>query len=238
VPQSKRQMRLTPELVARTARQIDDPGDKAHPDLASCTEADHDEAVAGIIAQRSATDDVWVFAYGSLIWNPPFESVDRRIGVVRGWHRSFCLGWIRRFRGSAEHPGLMMALDHGGDCKGLAYRLPADAIRANLVKLFRRELPVKPIAMLPIWADIETDRGTIPALTFVIDREGPRYVGGLSVERLAEVLATAVGNGGSMADYLYQTVKGLEDLEIHDEHLWQLQELVAERIEAAGSKAG
>jgi len=87
--------------------------------------------------------------------------------------------------------------------------------------------------MLPIWADVETDKGTVRAITFVIDRAGRYYVGGLCVGRTAEVLAVAAGHVGSMAEYLYQTVKGLEELEIHDEHLWQLQELVAERIEKA-----
>ncbi|HLE57639.1 MAG TPA: gamma-glutamylcyclotransferase [Rhodothermia bacterium] len=226
-------MRLTSELVARMARHIDDPGEEARPDVVWCTDADRDEAVTKILAERPPSDDFWVFAYGSLIWNPAFEFVERPTGVVRGFHRSFCLGWIERFRGSAEYPGLMMALDHGGQCEGVAYRLPPDEIKANLGKLFRREMLVKPDPMLPIWVDVETERGSVRALTFVIDREGRYHVGGLSVERTAEVLALAAGHVGSMADYLYQTVRGLEDLKIHDEHLWQLQELVAERIEKA-----
>ena len=109
-----RQMRLTSELVARMARHIDDPGEEARPDVVWCTDADRDEAVTKILAERPPSDDFWVFAYGSLIWNPAFEFVERPTGVVRGFHRSFCLGWIKRFRGSAEYPGLMMALDHGG----------------------------------------------------------------------------------------------------------------------------
>ena len=229
----QRQMRLTPELVARVARHIDDPGDAAFPDIVWCTDADRDDAVAKIIATRPPINDIWVFAYGSLIWDPEFEFVERRTGVVRGWHRSFCLGWTRRFRASLEHPGLMMALDQGGQTEGVAYHLPPDEIEANLGKLFRREMRVKPDPMLPIWVDVATEEGSVRAITFVIDREGRYYVGGLSVERTAEVLAVAAGHVGSMADYLYQTVKGLSDLGIHDEHLWQLQELVAERIEMA-----
>ncbi len=127
----------------------------------------------------------------------------------------------------------MLALDHGGQSEGVVYRLPPEAIEANLGKLFRREMLLKPDPLLPIWADVETERGPVRAITFVIDREGRYYVGGLSVERIAEVLAVAAGHVGSMADYLYQTVKALQELQIHDEHLWQLQELVAERIEAA-----
>jgi len=127
----------------------------------------------------------------------------------------------------------MMALDRGGQTEGVAYQLPPDEIEANLGKLFRREMRAKPDPMLPVWVDVQTGKGSVRAITFVIDRAGRYYVGGLSVERTADVLAVAAGHQGSMADYLYQTVKGLSDLEIHDLHLWHLQELVAERIEAA-----
>jgi len=228
-----RQMRLTPELVARVARHIDDPGDAAYPQVAWATDADRAEAVAKLLAARPADGEVWVFAYGSLIWNPPFEFAERRIGVVRGWHRSFCFGWITRYRGTLEQPGLMLVLDQGGECEGVAYRLLADKIDAGLGELFRREMRGKADPMRPIWADVETENGRVPAITFVIDRDGGHYVGGLSDERTAEVLAVAAGHLGSMADYLHQTVNGLEALDIHDEHLWRLQELVAERIEAA-----
>jgi cation transport protein ChaC len=176
---------------------------------------------------------VWVFAYGSLIWNPPFAFAERRIGRVRGWHRSFCMGWIRRYRGTVEQPGLMLVLDQGGECEGIAYRLAPEGVESGLRELFRREMRAKPDPMLPIWADVETDGGPVPAIAFVIDRASGLYVGGLSEERTAEVLSVAAGHLGSMADYLHQTVKGLEDLGIHDAHLWRLQELVAERIEAA-----
>lgn len=226
-------MRLTPELVARVNRHIEDPGEQAYPDAVWCSDRDRNEAIAKIMDEKPATADVWIFAYGSLIWKPAFEYVEYRTGVVRGWHRSFCLGWIKRFRGSAEHPGLMLALDHGGECAGVAYRLAPDRIQENLAKLFQREMLTKPDAMLPIWINIETGLGTIPAITFVIDPEGQAYVGGLSIERTADALATAVGHVGSMANYLYRTVKKLEDLGLDDAYLWQLQELVAERIEAA-----
>ena len=228
-----RLMRLTPELVMRVARHIDDPGDDAHPDVVWCTDADRDEVAAKLLAAKPPTCEVWVFAYGSLIWNPAFAFVERRIGAVSGWHRSFCLGWIKRFRGSFEHPGLMMALDQGGHCHGVVYRLPEDEIESNLGQLFRREMFVKPDPMVPIWVEVQTELGPVLAITFVIDQLGNMYVAGLSVERTADVLAVAAGHVGSMADYLYQTVRHLEDLEIHDAHLWALQELVAERIERA-----
>ncbi len=228
-----RQMRLTAELVARVARHIDDPGDAAYPSVVWATDADRVEALARLRAQGPASDAVWVFAYGSLIWNPPFEVAERRVGRVRGWHRSFCMGWITRYRATPEQPGLMLVLDHGGECEGIAYRLAAHGAEAGLRDLIRREMRGKPDPMVPIWADVETEGGSVAAITFVIDRDAGLYVPGLSDERTAEVLSVAAGHVGSMADYLYQTVKGLEDLGIHDPHLWRLQELVAARIEAA-----
>jgi len=226
-------MRLTAELVARVARHIDDPGDAAYADVVWATDADRAEAITRLRAAGPADDEVWVFAYGSLIWNPPFAFAERRVGVVRGWHRSFCFGWITRYRGTLEQPGLMLVLDEGGECEGVAYRLPADKADSGLAELFRREMRGKADPMTPIWADVETEGGRVPAITFVIGRDSGRYVGGLSDERTADVLAVAAGHLGSMADYLYQTVSGLEALDIHDPHLWRLQELVAERIEAA-----
>ncbi len=228
-----RQMRLTAELVARTARHIDDPGDAAFAGVVWATDADRQEVVASLRAAGPASGEIWVFAYGSLIWNLPFECDARRLGVVRGWHRSFCFGWITRWRGTKEQPGLMLVLDESGECEGIVYRLPREVSEAGLMELMRREMRAKPDGMGPVWVDVETPDGPLRAITFVVDRQGPMYVGGLSEARVADVLAVAGGHAGSMADYLYQTVKGLEELGIHDAHLWRLQELVAERIEAA-----
>ena len=93
---------------------------------------------------------LWLFAYGSLIWKPEVEHVEERVGTARGWHRSFCLRLIR-WRGTKEQPGLMMALDRGGQCKGVAYRLVGHTVEAQLGKLFRREMSVKPSTNMPRW---------------------------------------------------------------------------------------
>jgi cation transport protein ChaC len=223
-------MRLTAEHVARVARLIDDPG--MPPGFTPATDAEQEQSLHEMLAGRSA-DDIWLFAYGSLIWKPACEVVEERVGVLRGWHRSFCLGWDKWFRGNPEHPGLMLSLDRGGQCKGVVYRLPPGAIEENLLSLFRRELGFRPAAHMARWVKVETKGGPLPAIAFVIDRKGGRYVGGLSVEQVADALATAVGHRGSMAQYLHSTVEHLEKLGIRDNHLWQLQEMVAERIEAA-----
>jgi cation transport protein ChaC len=210
---------------------MDDPGPEAFPEIAWCDDEDRAVAIAKMLAKRPPHDDVWVFAYGSLIWNPAFDFLEQRIAVARGWHRSFCLGWITRFRGSKDRPGLMMALDRGGQCTGVAYRLPRNAIEPNLLGLFRREMLVIPDPLRPVWLNVRTDGGVVPAITFVINRKGGMYVPGLTPDRVADTLVVAAGHVGSMADYLYNTVRHLEDLGIRDEHLWTLQELVAERLE-------
>jgi cation transport protein ChaC len=113
------------------------------------------------------------------------------------------------------------------------YRLPPDAILPNLRLLLEREMGFKPSPFPPRWLNVESEQGTLRALSFCVNRRSPRYISGLSDEQVADVLARATGNRGSMAEYLYATVDHLERLGIHDAHLWRLQELVAERIEAA-----
>ena len=222
-------MRLTPELVDRVVRV----GVSPPLPFTALSDADYEEAVRAILAGAPSADEVWFFAYGSLIWNPACDFVEQRTGVSPGWHRSFCLGWDQWFRGSDERPGLMLSLDRGGQCTGAVYRLPPDAVEANLGRLFRRELRIKPLAHSPRWVTLHTDGAPLRAITFVINRKGGHYVCGLSLEEIADALAGAAGPRGSMAEYLYSTVRHLEDLGIHDNHLWRLQELVGERIEAA-----
>src|SRR5204862_552229 len=185
--------------------------------------------VADMIATRPA-GPFWLFAYGSLIWKPETAFTEAHQGVARGWHRRFCLGWDHRWRGNREAPGLMMALDRGGQCRGMLYRLPEDGLEAELHKLIRREMSLLPNAFPWRRMDVATSEGSVRALTFAMDRKSPRYIVDLTEEQLADVLATAVGFRGSMAEYLFSTVAKLEELGIHDRNLWRLQALVADRI--------
>lgn len=226
-----RQMRLTPDLVARVPAFDGAPGPLPQ-GLSRSTDADYEREVARILAGRPATGEVWAFAYGSLIWSPACEAVEDRVGTALGWHRSFCLGWNTVFRGSAKRPGLMLALDRGGSCKGIVLRLPPHAIEENLARLVRREMPFTPSPIPARWVAVRTAKGTLRAIAFPIDRTSGRYVGGLSLEAVADALAVAAGERGSMADYLCSTVAHLEERGIHDPRLWRLQDLVARRIES------
>jgi glutathione-specific gamma-glutamylcyclotransferase len=225
-------MRLTAEHVAMVHRDVPD---GPLPEWATkATDEDYAAAITGLLKQNPNAGEIWFFAYGSLIWKPACAFDEIRTGVVRGWHRRFCLGWNNRFRGSDEFPGLMLALDRGGACKGVLYRLPPGEEMPNLRKLLEREMGFKPSPFPPRWVNATTADGrVIRALTFCIDRNSGRYVRDLTTEQVADSLATAVGSRGSMAEYLFETVAHLERLGIHDPHLWQLQEMVAERIEAA-----
>jgi cation transport protein ChaC len=230
-----RTLALTPELVALTIREVADPGPP--PGRAPYSDADYAAEAAAVMA-AAPSDEVWLFAYGSLIWSPACESVELRIATLRGWHRAFRLGWDFRFRGSKETPGLMMALDRGGQCAGILLRLPPGREAENLIALFRRELRYKPSGNALRWVTVECDGGPKRAITFVVDRKGPAYAGKRPHEKTAAVLARACGHWGSGAEYLRNTVAKLAEHGIYDRNLWRLQALVAERIRHAHRRAG
>ncbi len=228
-------MALTPDHVALVHRVLEDPGPE--PGLVYHSEADYDAVVRSIMAQRPPGRDAWLFAYGSLIWKPEVEHLEARRGTAHGWHRSFCFR-ITRFRATRDRPGLMMALDRGGQCQGILYRLPGGSLEAQLGKLFRREFTVKPPNSTPRWIRVATEEGPLTALAFVMNRQAPAYVGRLAPEEVAAILAGACGHWGSGAEYLHNTVMHLEEHGIHDRNLWRLQKLVAGRIEDAARPPG
>ena len=234
-----RQMRLTARHVAYLQpAEIVEALPPPPEGLRAATPADHRATIERFFAGRDPGDETWIFAYGSLLWRPACDFVEMRTGLLHGWHRAFCLGWNTRHRGSVEAPGLMLALDRGGACKGALYRLPPERRDENLVKLFEREMGWLPSPFPPRRVRVRSGERAIEALTFCIDRRSGRYVSGLTEADIAAVLARAVGERGSMAEYLYATVHHLEQLGIHDPHLWRLQRLVAERIEAVYENSG
>ncbi len=228
-------MALTPDHVALVHRVLEDPGPE--PGLVYHSEADYDAVVRNMLALRPPGRDAWLFAYGSLIWKPEVEHLEARRGTAHGWHRSFCFR-ITRFRATRDRPGLMMALDRGGQCQGILYRLPGGSLEAQLGKLFRREFTVKPPNSTPRWIRVATEEGPLTALAFVMNRQAPAYVGRLAPEEVAAFLAGACGHWGSGAEYLHNTVMHLEEHGIHDRNLWRLQQLVAGRIEDAARPPG
>jgi cation transport protein ChaC len=218
---------LSPQLCALLRTDVQDPGPAK--DATYLSEQEYASLVTATLRQVPDYGDFWIFAYGSLIWKPEFEHVEQCIGSVHGFHRSFCLK-TTRWRGTPERPGLMMALQRGGQCRGIAYRLNSRTLSQDLTILFRRELGVKPLNHNLRWVTVTTERGDIRALTFVASQKGKSYVGKLSLEETAAVIARAVGVWGSCAEYLYETHQRLEAFGIRDRGLWKLQALVAQNI--------
>lgn len=173
--------------------------------------------------------DVWVFGYGSLIWEPGFDFVEKRIATLHGYRRAFCMASIR-YRGTPEAPGLVLALDRdeAGQCRGLAYRVDGGIASATLDYLRERELISYAYdeARLPLVLDGGAE---VVATTFVSNRAHPQYRGGLSLDDQAEVIARAIGPRGPNAEYLLNTVAGLEALGLHDPELHRLADLVRQR---------
>lgn len=226
-----RVMSLTEELVARCHREVADAG--PDPDAQHLGDVDYERMIDETLAANQKEGPLWLFAYGSLIWKPEVEHTEEKVALARGWHRSFCIN-MTRWRATKAEPGLMMGMDRGGQCKGVAFRLTNGDRREQLDKLLRREMTLKPSTYKPRWLNLATEDGTLTALAFVINRRGHAYAGGLGEDEVVQRLATTCGHWGSSADYLYNVVKNLEQRSIHDRHLWRLQHLVAERIAARG----
>jgi len=163
-------------------------------------------------------DDMWVFGYGSLIWNPEFPVTEQAIARAQGWHRSFCM-WSIHHRGTEANPGLVLALDADplAHCDGLAFRV-APSEEANTLKTLReRELISS--AYLERWLPVTLKDGRqITALAFVIDPDHVQYCH-LTLDEQAQIIARATGGRGPNRDYLHATARHLADLGIADPDL-------------------
>jgi cation transport protein ChaC len=231
----RKKLVLTHDLVARVDRTV--PQDHLPPDenRVPMTNEDFAACVAGILHEHGP-GPVWVFGYGSLLWNPGFAFEERRPARLRGWHRAFCMQ-LFRFRGSPEQPGLMLALDHGGSCKGEVFRVAEETAAQELEKLVRREIPYRRLAKAWRFVDVDIHGERQKALTFYAGMRRDLFYARLPIHTQAHMLARAAGHGGSGAAYLHHTVTKLEELGIHDSYLWELQHLVAAEIRAMFTEA-
>jgi len=180
-----------------------------------------------VIADDADVSDFWVFGYGSLIYNPIIEHSHRAIASIYGYHRRFCL-WTKIGRGSPDCPGLVLSLDRGGSCKGVAFRLnPQNAI-AELDLLWRREMMT--MAYRPRLISLHTDIGLKRGLAFVANPARPAYAQPMPFEATVEVVAHAAGFNGPCREYLYDTVKGMQACGIRDRQLEKLAAAVQQRL--------
>jgi cation transport protein ChaC len=174
---------------------------------------------------------MWVFAYGSLIWRPGFAHAGAHPALLRGFHRRFCL-WSHRYRGTPEAPGLVLGLDRGGACRGVAFRVPGPEAAEVLRYLDDRELPdgaevVYHRRLLPVRL-LDGAGAVVPAVAYVANRACRLYAPTLPPERAAEAIARGVGQMGANRDYLLNTVRHLREMGVRDAGLDRIAALLPE----------
>jgi len=160
--------------------------------------------------------DLWIFAYGSLMWDPGFPFEEARPALLRGYHRSFCL-YSHRYRGTPEKPGLVLGLEAGGACRGIAYRVSSRNATRVMKYLWKREMPNRTYACREV--KIRLARQSVRARAFVVRRDHPQYAPDLSVNRTVQLICQGKGMRGHCLTYLENTVRHLDELGIPDRRL-------------------
>jgi cation transport protein ChaC len=175
-----------------------------------------------------AADDLWVFAYGSLMWDPGIHFAEVRKARLDGFRRHFCLKDVYGARGTPQTPGLLAALDTGDGCEGLAYRIRKEDVEAEAEVLWRREMPLP--GYVAAFLDVETAYGRINALTFIADHAAEKIIPDIARSEQVQYISTAGGFAGSNLEYLENLVTQLTALGIEDADLASLLQDVRRAI--------
>jgi cation transport protein ChaC len=165
---------------------------------------------------QTAGQDLWVFAYASLLWRPEFEAQEQHTCRVWGWHRALKM-WSRLNRGSPECPGLVFALLPGGSCHGVVYRVAKEQADEVLVRLWAREMPMD--VYTPCWLTCATPHGPVKALAFTLPRQSASFTGHLPADTYRYIFQQACGRFGTTLDYAQQTYDCLRAHGINDRAL-------------------
>jgi cation transport protein ChaC len=221
-------IRITRESL-RDGSLIEAARRRVAPGMPVRSDAEIEACLHTMLEDHPSRQDVWLFGYGSLMWNPAMHFAEQRGGRVVGWHRKYCL-WLEAGRGSQENPGLMLGLDRGGAAAGALFRVPADQARTELLLPFRRELFT--YSYEARWVSVATPDGPVRAVTFVVNRDGPRYVRRLDLERVAQHISTASGALGSCMEYLHRTLESLDALGLSDRMLREVYRICTARAAA------
>jgi glutathione-specific gamma-glutamylcyclotransferase len=171
-------------------------------------------------------EDFWVFGYGSLMWNPGFEVLERRPAKMHGVHRALCVhSWVHR--GTQDRPGLVLGLDRGGSCHGVALRAPGKARNEIIDYLRARELVTR--VYEEKWrAAILGNGSKVMALTYLVDRMHEQYAGRLADSEIAEIVHTSHGKSGANREYVLNTLLHLRESGVNDPHLEAVGKLLVE----------
>ena len=173
-----------------------------------------------MMQNTAASRPLWVFGYGSLMWQPDFPVAEARIARLAGWHRSFCM-WSIHHRGTLEAPGLVLALDRaaGAFCDGLALRAEPGTEAATLAALRERELISSAYVETVQTVTLRETGTAVQALAYVIDPAHAQYTGPMGLPDQARIIAGATGGRGRNCDYLWSTVDHLAALGLDDPDL-------------------
>ena len=169
--------------------------------------------------------DFWVFGYGSLIWNPGFEYVERRRAKLHGLHRSLCIrSWVHR--GTKQNPGLVLGLDSGGSCTGIAMKVSGKHRDETIDYLRKRELVTN--VYLECWRSVVLEKGEkVRALAYRVDRSHEQYANGLTLDEQVEIVRGSSGGSGPNDEYVISTVAAMRSENVSDHGL----EYIAGKLE-------
>lgn len=192
----------------------------APPAVSLRSDAELDATLEETLSQHPASEDLHVFGYGSLMWNPALQVAETQLALVQGWHRRFCIRTLMA-RGSVERPGAMLALDRGGACVGLLMRIAAPQVRGEMKLLWRREMLAGSYEAR--WVSARARGKVLRALSFVARPEHERYIGGLGLPEVARLIRTGAGSLGNTRSYFDLTVQTLARMRIRDRGIERLR---------------
>jgi cation transport protein ChaC len=195
----------------------------APPGMRVRTEEELAQSLADTLRGRDPAEDLHVFGYGSLMWNPAIDVVSTSVARVHGWHRRFCLRMLFG-RGTLSEPGAMLALDRGGACHGVLLRVDAAKVMSEARLLWRREMLAG--SYEPRWITAHAGAAAVRALTFVASRRHDRYIGAQPIEYVASLIRTGRGPLGSSRAYFESTLQALDQLRIRDLGMERLRRAV------------
>ncbi len=216
---------FTPERIAAYAQLAAQFGDAQF-----LSEDAREKSRAETMAHHVPGQDLWVFGYGSLMWNPAIHVDESLPAQVEGFQRSFCMR-LMFGRGMPDNPGLMLCLVPGGACAGIAHRIAPEHVESESKILWMREMLSG--AYVPTWIDIDLGARRVRGVTFVMNTAHPRYLPGLSHDEKAARIAKAEGHLGTNRDYLYRTVAALDGAGIKDHYLDDLHTRVRALVDQA-----
>ena len=193
---------------------------QANPGVRVLSDADLESSLESLLRSHPEGEDVWLFGYGSLIWNPIIRFEERHVARLHGYHRRFCL-WSHVGRGSLQKPGLVLGLDSGGSCRGVAFRIRSDRAENELRLLWRREMVLG--SYCPRWVKVDMDDRDLSAIAFIVRRDHPGYAGRLPLDTVIKIMVSARGFPGTPAEYLHETIQGLLKHGVRDAYLMEIR---------------